>query len=294
MPNNGHSPLRRADGIERATNLDRVYLKREDCLPSGFHKFRAARAICSFAKARGIRQVVAASCGGYAAALLYAAQGTRLDLHLFLPPTSDTAIPLLSLACLVVRSANYEAAVEEAAVFAQEKGFLDVTPGGVMSGVLRLALGSAAIEIAHELGAIPGAIFCPVGNGTTLAGMFERLIVAEPTTFPAFYGVGITENVLFRSCGRSRLDTKYGWLEPLRGEMPSDAMGVTAAIRLSGGEFVAVQPEQIEEAQVLLRNTEGIEVALPAAAAVAGMIETFRRHKPLAATDVVCVITAAG
>jgi threonine synthase len=294
MSNSVQSPLVRARGIERVTKIERVYLKREDCLPSGFHKFRAAKAVCCFAIARGIHQIVAASCGSYATALLHVAQGTNLEIHLFLSATTDSVIPSLSFARSVVRAASYEDAVDRASGFARERGFLDVTPGGVMAGVLRSALGQASIEIVRELRAVPGAIFRPVGNGTTLAGMFERLIVAEPITFPAFYGVGVQDNVLFRSCEQWSPDTKDCRLEPLRAEMPLDGIAVDTAVRLSGGALVAVKLSQIEEAQTLLRDTEGIEVSLPAAAAVAGMIQSVRCRDRFAVRDAVCVITAAG
>jgi len=291
MPTSVQSPLVRARGIERVTKLKRVYLKREDCLPSGFHKFRAAKAVCCFAVARGIRQLVAASCGSYATALMHAAQGTNLEIQIFLSSTTDSVIPLLSVASSVVRSASYEDAVEGAAAFARERSFLDVTPGGVMAGVLRSALGQASIEIVCELGAVPGAIFCPVGNGTTLAGMFERMITAEPATFPAFYGVGVQDNVLFRSGDQSQMDKKDSRLEPLRAEMPLDARGVDAAVRLSGGGLVTVELSQIEEAQALLRDTEGIEISLPGAAGVAGLI---RCQDELVVRDAVCLLTSAG
>ncbi len=172
------SPLVRADRLSRVMGID-VHLKLESRNPSGSQKDRAALANVLYAKRAGKKAVTTGTCGNYGAALAYYAARHGLEAHIFIPAsfTGGRVAYMESLGARVIRvPGHYEDAVETSSRLAKERGWHDANPGG-LGGILgMLGYMSIARELVDQLGDVPEEIYVPVGNGTTLAGIWQGFL----------------------------------------------------------------------------------------------------------------------
>ncbi len=172
------SPLVMADRLSRVMGTE-VYLKLESRNPSGSQKDRAALANVLYAKREGKRVVTAGTCGNYGAALAYYASKYGLEAHIFIPAgfTGRRVAYMESLGARVVRvEGHYEDAVETSSKLARERGWHDANPGGLGGRLGILGYMSIARELVDRLGGVPEEVYVPVGNGTTLAGIWRGFL----------------------------------------------------------------------------------------------------------------------
>jgi len=189
------SPLVRADRLSRVMGVD-VHLKLESRNPSGSQKDRAALANVLYAKRVGKEVVTAGTCGNYGAALAYYASKYGLEAHIFIPAgfTGRRVAYMESLGAHVVRvEGHYEDAVEASSRMARERGWHDANPGGLGGTLGILGYMSIARELVDQLGGVPEEIHVPVGNGTTLAGIWQGFLElrreGEISRLPKMIGV---------------------------------------------------------------------------------------------------------
>ncbi len=189
------SPLVRADRLSRVMGVE-VHLKLESRNPSGSQKDRAALANVLYAKREGKEVVTAGTCGNYGAALAYYASKYGLEAYIFIPAgfTGRRVAYMESLGAHVVRvGGHYEDAVEASSKMARERGWHDANPGGLGGALGILGYMSIARELVDQLGGVPEEIYVPVGNGTTLAGIWQGFLElrgeGEISRLPRMIGV---------------------------------------------------------------------------------------------------------
>lgn len=167
----------RARNLERALGVGKIFLKFEGSNPSGTQKDRVAVAAYADAHEKGFDIVTLATCGNFGAAIAEACSHNGIRPVIFIPTQYHTprVAEMERLGGRIVRvPGDYEAAVEASRRAAEAHGWYDANPGGREQWDLsRRAYGGIGREIVNALGDLPDSISVSVGNGTTLAGVYE-------------------------------------------------------------------------------------------------------------------------
>lgn len=192
----GDTPLLKSPALSRATGLTNLRLKMEGANPTGTQKDRIARLELGDAAANGAKGVSVGSCGNFGVAIAHAAYVHDLECHVFVPEDfrGERIALMEDLEATVHRVPGaYEDAVHESRRFAEEQeGFFDANPGG--ANTLRTLAGYSKIaeEIVDRLKQTPVAVGCPIGNGSTLAGVHLGFRTAwaqgRAKAMPKFFG----------------------------------------------------------------------------------------------------------
>lgn len=164
--------------LSHLVGCEKLFLKFEGGNPTGTQKDRIALAIVENARSQGAKAVCAASCGNFGAALAWAARIIDIPAHIYIPEGYHLPKDRLkriqdARAELHFLPGQYEDLVELSSKDALEKGWYNANPG--TPGVKEISLGAyeeIAFEIYRDIRRAPNYLFCPVGNGTTLAGIY--------------------------------------------------------------------------------------------------------------------------
>lgn len=175
----GNTTFTESRNIANLIPCERLYLKFEGNNPTGTQKDRIAFAVSDMAKNNGYTGITTATCGNYGAALAYAADYFKIpETHIYIPQSYH--VPKKRLETMLKHKAQihyvegtYEHAVEYSCLIAKENGWFDANAGSEQT--LDTCLGAYAeigLEIYRSLRRVPDYILCPVGNGTTLTGIY--------------------------------------------------------------------------------------------------------------------------
>ncbi len=192
----GGSPLKRGDRINwreflgsttfiesrnlsRLVGCEKLFLKFEGGNPTGTQKDRIALALLDNAHSQGAKAVVAASFGNYGASLAWAARIVDIPVHIYIPENYPLVKDRLRRmkdagAEIHLLPGQYEDLVELSAKDAEQNGWYNASPGS--PNVKQISLegyAEIAYEIYRDIRRAPNYVFCPVGNGTTLAGIYQ-------------------------------------------------------------------------------------------------------------------------
>lgn len=271
--------------VARAVGCEKLYLKFEGGNPTGTQKDRIALAIMDHAKEIGASAVTSASCGNFGAALAWAARLYEIPAHIYIPkgyhlPKDRLKRMIEAEAIMHYHPGQYEDLVELSIAEAKENGWFDANPGSESVKAISLdAYGEIANEIYRDIRKAPDFLFCPVGNGTTIAGIhlgFKKLheggkiphmprIVATSTR----RGNPIVKSWKMKSkvvvdLGRHEIkETKFN--EPLTNWHAYDGQEALDAIYESNGFAEYASESKMMEFSKVLRQEEGLYV-LPASA----------------------------
>lgn len=175
----GNSSFIDARNLGYQLGIERLFLKFEGSNPTGTQKDRIALAIVEKAKENGYNGVLAATCGNFGAALAYTAKSFDIPSYIYIPKNYHVPKSRLELmkkhdAEIIYVEGHYEDVVEYSTEISKEDGVLNANPGqlSVKEASLK-AYAEIAIEIYRSLRKSPDYAFCPVGNGTTLAGIYS-------------------------------------------------------------------------------------------------------------------------
>ncbi|MGC8555873.1 MAG: pyridoxal-phosphate dependent enzyme [Conexivisphaera sp.] len=303
------TPLLRLSSLERLfrgnDSRTRIYAKYEGVNPTGTHKDRAAALHVQRALEGGYRVLTAGTCGNFGVSLAYYSRMVGARAVIFVPRryTLERAPDLRRYgAQLVFVDGSYEDAVSASVRAASENGWYDANPGSSNTSANFEAYSALAYELTWELGDPPDTVVIPVGNGTTLAGVYLG--------FARLKGLGYIERVprmigVTTVHGNSAVDSFLGGLdravpvpnvketrynEPLVSMISFDGDAALAALRESGGAALRVSDRAMLSHARLLREIEGLDV-LPASASVVealrlldggthALIITSRWHSP--------------
>lgn len=274
----GLGRLFRATVLEELLGVREVYVDYEGVNPTGTHKDRIALAHVGEAVKRGFPGITVGTCGNYGAAIAYYSALAGLKAVIFVPRgyTLERLPEMKALGAEVVEvPGTYEEAVRASRAFARENGFYDANPGSNRAVDIR-AYSEMALWIASRVN--PTTVFVPLGNGTTMAGLWEgfRSIGLAPRM------VGVTtafgNEILRRFYGDGNEDFAETELnEPLVSERSFDADGALKAVRESNGYVFGFADDTALRCAELMRVAAGIR-PLPASALVlAGLVKFVRK-----------------
>lgn len=271
---------------------ERIYVKWEGKNPTGTQKDRAALMHVRRAIEQGYDTVTVGTCGNFGVALAYFANLLGVKAIIYIPSGYSKA-RIWEMrnygAKVVFVDGKYEDAVERSIIDAMRFGYYDANPGSVNGHAAIESFKSIAYEIIEALGFIPDVISVPLGNGTTLAGIyagFLEIASSSHSKVPVMlgattaYGNQIAETVKRGSDELVVLsesdvrETEYN--EPLVSIKSFDGEQALEAIRRSNGYTFEFEDDELLDFTELLRR-EGIN-PLPASASSIGAIERYLKE----------------
>lgn len=174
----GNTTFTEARNIARMIPCERLFLKFEGNNPTGTQKDRVALALADTASRFRYEGITTATCGNFGAALAYAGDYFQIpETHIYIPegyhvPKGRLKIMEEKKAVVHYIEGTYEDAVLYSSEMARQNHWYDANPG--MNGTTEITLeayAQIAMEIYRSLKKAPDYVLCPVGNGSTLAGI---------------------------------------------------------------------------------------------------------------------------
>lgn len=296
--------------LSHLVGCERLFLKFEGGNPTGTQKDRIALAIVENARSQGAKAVCAASCGNFGAALAWAARIVDIPAHIYIPEGYHLPKDRLkriqdARAELHFLPGQYEDLVELSSKDALEKGWYNANPG--TPGVKEISLEAyeeIAFEIYRDIRRAPNYLFCPVGNGTTFAGIylgFKKLydtgkIQAVPRMVATSTRRGNPIVKSFKMNSRviadlSREEVKETDInEPLTNWHSYDGQEALDAIYESNGFADYASESKMMEFSKWLRLEEGLHV-LPASASTLAVMSDLADDKVVIKGSFAAILT---
>ncbi|MEX2144692.1 MAG: pyridoxal-phosphate dependent enzyme [Anaerolineales bacterium] len=250
----GDTPLVEGHGFGK-----KLFFKLEYLNPTGSFKDRGSAPLASMMVARGVREAVEDSSGNAGASFAAYCARAGVQARVFVPSYSSgpkrRQIEAYGAELLAVDGPRSKAA--EAVQDAASAGSIYASHAYLPFGLPGIA--TIAYEIVEQLGAAPGAVLAPAGHGSLLLGIAQG--------FSALKAAGIIQNqpvlvgVQARPCAPLWALATQGvaglaWVtegetvaEGVRVYQPLRGDELLAAVEASGGQFVAVEEEQIVAAR---------------------------------------------
>lgn len=297
----------RGRNCERATSLRRLCLKFEGGNPTGTQKDRVALALAREAALRGLSTITAGTCGNFGAALSYSASAFGLRTVIYIPERyrARRAEEMNRWGAEICRvEGEYEDSVELSRVEATLSGWFDANPGNGTTQLSLDAYGEIAREIVEELGDAPFAVAVPVGNGTTLAGIFQgfqrlyargavsrlpRMVAASTYQKNPIIKSFRLEHLVIQDLSPEEVrETEVN--EPLVNWHSYNGQEALDALYLSGGSAEYASDQSMLNLSRLLREQEGIDV-LPASTSGLAALLALHERGELPEDDHVAVLT---
>lgn len=288
------SPLIRLLHVSHHLCSEHLFAKLEYATITGNHKYRFAETAVARFTSGSWSGISVASCGHLASSLAYICTERTVRCQIFVPQGCPIPIPTSPYVTLDTTSATYEESVSASREFCVRHSSLDATPGGYLASAYRDTASQITTEILQQAETLPDLIVCPVGNGTTIAGIYEGF-KRTMRRVPLIFGVSIASNALTGKAftGNAGETHVSDWdMEPLCAADPLDARAAETAVLQSGGQFVCVSPHAIRDAAKRLQIDEGLPVHPAAAAAFAGWEAIVTRIPRLARKRAILILTA--
>jgi len=306
----GRTVFLRSRNIEPLIGCRRLYLKFEGGNPSGTHKDRASLACLVLAREMGFDSLAIATCGNFGASFAHLSRDFGISTHVFIPSGYHTGRidEIAQLGSVIHRvDGTYEDAIGVASIEARDHGWYNANPGEELNTKASLeGYAGMAHEIYASLGHVPDAVAVPVGNGTTLAGVYHgfktlynegkasgipRMIAAStplgnPVVRSFLSGKRVMEDI-------SPADIKETALnEPIVNWHSFDGQLALDALWDSGGWAAYASDWRMLKFSRMLAREEGLMV-LPASASALAAIDSYVKAKgPTEAGSCVAVLTA--
>ena len=287
-------PVTLGEGATPIVPYEKFHLKLESISPTGSFKDRGAATAITAARAAGAQTVVEDSSGNAGMAIAAYAAAAGLQARIFAPDdiVASKARAIQVLGAELVKISGPRSAVTEAALMAARDAY-DV--GHARDDTFLEGTKTIAYELFEELGDELHDIVTPVGQGTVLIGLamgFADLVAAgRMARAPKLHGVqseACAPLVRGAAIGRPAPVVRQPSIaDGIRIPEPTRAERSYAAVRYSGGRWIAVPDEAIEQAW-RQAATVGMLIEPTSAAAIVG---ARTMHLPLGA---VLIITGSG
>ena len=248
-------PVTLGEGATPLVRYDRFLLKLEGFAPTGSFKDRGAATAITAARARGARVVIEDSSGNAGSAIAAYAAAAGLGARIFTP---DDIVPakaraIQALGAELIRISGPRSVVTAAALDAARSAH-DV--GHARDDAFLEGTKTIAFELYEELGQALTDIVMPVGQGTVLIGMaagFADLVsagvLAAPPRLHGAQSEACAPLVRGATVGRpAPVVPQPSIADGIRIPEPTRAERSYAAVRYSGGRWVAVSEDAIEQA----------------------------------------------
>ncbi|MBO3763027.1 MAG: pyridoxal-phosphate dependent enzyme [Thermoproteota archaeon] len=283
-----NTPLFKVPTSSFTKNGFRLYVKFEGLNPTGTQKDRIARLHVSAAKKQGYYGITAGTCGNYGASIAYYAKLYGLKAKIFVPfdfhPTRLEKYASSNVEIVRVKG-YYEEAVAKSIEFAEKNGFYDANAGSKNSQLDYEGYKTISWEIVEKLGNTPDLVIVPVGNGTTIYGIYAGFLELRNNGMidrvPSMIGVApadanpIVASYLSKSNEYHDLAPEKIKIteenEPLANYKSLDGKKAFEAIRASRGFAISVENEDMKFGTSFLKSKIGIDALPASASAVAAL-----------------------
>ena len=293
----GNTTFTESRNLASKIPCERLYLKFEGNNPTGTQKDRIAFAIAEYAKLYSSSAITTATSGNFGVALAYAAYKFDMKAYIYIPKgyhISKERLKMMEDCKAEVKYVDgyYEDAVLYSQVKAKQNNWFNANPGMEESTEIALHVYSEiAYEIYRALHKAPGYIICPVGNGTTLAGIYlgfkELFTTQKISMIPRMIAVSTQKgNPIIKSFKqKSRIimdldpkeivETKIN--ESLTSWHSFDGQKALDAIYESNGFAEFVTDTKMSEFSKIIKQEEGLNV-LPASASTLAVLATLTKN----------------
>lgn len=291
----GSTLFSRARNLEVELGLRTIHLKFEGSNPTGTQKDRIARLCYDDAHERGFDTITLATCGNFGASIAWACGHNGIRPAVFVPSDYHTPriVEMERKGARIVRVPGaYEDAVAASREAAAQYGWYDANPGSdAQWDIARRGYGQIAREVYEHLGRMPDSVAVAVGNGTTLAGVYDgfRQVAQERgiDTLPRMIGASTKRgNPIIKSWKLGSpvcLDLKPEEIreteinEPLVNWRSFDGQKALDAIRASNGFAAYTSDAEMRRVTALTRSLEGISVMTASTAALVGLAKGVKQ-----------------
>lgn len=167
--------LIKARNLELLLNVHNIYLKFEGKNPTGTQKDRISILHVNRAKDEGFDTITVATCGNYGTSIAYFAHLNNIKAVIYIPRQYHT-LRIREMeknynARVVLVDGKYEDAVAESKKDALLNGWFDAN-AGAHPDLNKKGYERIANEIFEDLKSVPSTVSVPVGNGTTISGIY--------------------------------------------------------------------------------------------------------------------------
>jgi threonine synthase len=248
-------PVTLGEGATPIVPYDKLLLKLEGISPTGSFKDRGAATAITAARAAGAQVVIEDSSGNAGTAIAAYAAAAGLRARIFAPDdiVSVKARAIQVLGAELIKVSGPRSAVTEAAVAAARDAY---DAGHARDDAFLEGTRTIAFELFEELGEQLHDVITPVGQGTVLIGMamgFADLVAAgRMERAPRLHGVqseACAPLVRGAPIGRPAPVVRQASIaDGIRIPEPTRAERSYAAVRYSGGRWIAVSEDAIERA----------------------------------------------
>ncbi len=301
----GNTPLYKSLRMGGEAGVKELYIKNEGMNPTGSFKDRGMTVAITRAIEMGFNSVICASTGNTAASLAIYAARAGIKGYVVVP---DGAVALGKMAQaraagarIVKVRGNFDLALQMVKDFARESS--DAYLVNSVNPFRIEGQKTVAYEIVESIGE-PDWITIPVGNAGNITALWKGLNelkrLGKVKRLPRLLGV--------QAEGSSPIVKAFnsgsGSIEPISSPStlataikignPASWRRALKAVRESKGAMVAVNDEQIVDAQYLLASKEGIFVEPASAASVAGLLYASKSGLIGSSDVVVSIVTGNG
>ena len=264
------------EGATPLVPVEKYLLKMEGISPTGSFKDRGAATAITAARAAGARTVIEDSSGNAGTAIAAYAAAAGLRARIFAPDdiVAAKARAIEVLGAELIKVSGPRSAVTAAAVAAATDAY---DAGHARDDAFLEGTKTIAYELFEELGDQLHDVITPVGQGTVLIGMamgFADLVASgRMERAPRLHGVqsdACAPLVRGASLGRPAPVVRQASIaDGIRIPEPTRAERSYAAVRYSGGRWIAVSDEAIERTWRQAAS-QGLLMEPTSAAAIAG------------------------
>lgn len=300
----GGTPLVPAPRLARRLGLCHVYLKLEQCNPTG--SFKDRQVAVAFCKALEWRHRVfgIASSGNAGVSLAAFCARAGCTANIWVSDATPSAklsqmqvfgarLFILPDPAVTGDMARYYAVYTDMGRFCAERDLVPMVTARRVNPLVVEGAKSIAFEIALQLKKVPDKVFVPVGGGGLCGGTwkgFEELsrvglIDRLPRVFGAQYGGD--RYLEIDRIGANAVDSANYYV-------PLDGVWARESIVASGGMYLGKVDARLEEAQVLLASLEGVFAEPAGAVATAGLLTAVDQNLVQPTDWVVCYVTGHG
>ncbi len=294
--------------VGRELKVKKLFAKFEGGNPTGTQKDRVAYSQVYDAFQKGFDTVAIGTCGNYGTAIANAAYQNGMKSMVFIPKDYHTrrVEELCEMGATIVWvEGKYEDAVARAGAEAKHHGWYDSNPGEHSAPLGLKAYAEIAREMYRAMRRVPETVAVPVGNGTTLAGIFAgfKELKAQGRTgeLPRMIaGSSHRGNPIIASfkAGKDKVeDLKPEELhetavnEPLVNYHSFDGQLALDALHESLGFAEYASDRNMVNYARMIRESEGINVLPASTSGLRALVKTLEAHGDLAEGDHVVILT---
>ena len=286
----GWTPLYSAPRLAADLGLAEVWVKDDGRQPTASFKDRASAVAVVKAQEREAEIVSTASTGNAAAALSGICASVGLPNVIFVPasaPEAKIAQLLIYGSTVMLVEGNYDQAFELCLEACDRFGWYNRNTG--FNPYMTEGKKTAMLELWEQLGGdLPDIVAVSVGDGCIIGGLHKGLKDLEALGWidhaPRLLGVQSTGSSYLYEAWEQDEDvlTKPAVAadtiaDSISADLPRDRLKAMAAVRETGGAFVAVPDEEILAAIPELARGSGVFAEPAASAAYAGLAAAVRQ-----------------